>query len=104
MVSEDPSEITSRGRPRHRWQANPRLWGAEIAENAEIRSSGHLGGFSAGLRLCGRGVGTKCVEFDVTTSLKWQRVDGRLSDMANLSRAKDAALGAAIRDLAWDTA
>ena len=32
------------------------------------------------------------------------RADGRLSDMANLSRAKDAALGAAIRDLAWDTA
>jgi hypothetical protein len=26
------------------------------------------------------------------------------SDMANLSRAKDAALGAVIRDLAWDTA
>jgi hypothetical protein len=32
------------------------------------------------------------------------RADDRLSDMANLSRAKDAALGAAIRDLAWDTA
>jgi hypothetical protein len=32
------------------------------------------------------------------------RADGRLSDMANLSRAKDAALGAAFRDLAWDTA
>ena len=32
------------------------------------------------------------------------RADGRLSDMANLSRAKDAALGAAVRDLAWDTA
>jgi hypothetical protein len=32
------------------------------------------------------------------------RAGGRLSDMANLSRAKDAALGAAIRELAWDTA
>ena len=32
------------------------------------------------------------------------RADGKHSDIANLSRAKDAALGAAIRDLAWDTA
>jgi hypothetical protein len=31
------------------------------------------------------------------------RADGRLSDKANLSRVKDAALGAVIRDLAWDT-
>jgi hypothetical protein len=30
--------------------------------------------------------------------------DGRLSGMANLSWAKDAVLGAAIRDLAWDAA
>jgi hypothetical protein len=32
------------------------------------------------------------------------RADGRLSDMANLSRAKDAALDAVTRDLAWDSA
>ena len=32
------------------------------------------------------------------------RADGRLSDMANLSWAKDAVLGSAIRDLAWDAA
>ena len=32
------------------------------------------------------------------------RADGRLSDMANLSWAKDAVLGAAIRELGWDAA
>jgi hypothetical protein len=32
------------------------------------------------------------------------RADGKLSDIANLYWAKDAVLGVAIRDLAWDAA
>jgi hypothetical protein len=34
---------------------------------------------------------------------RWVRSAGRLSDMANISWVKDAAMGAAIRDLEWET-
>jgi hypothetical protein len=42
-----PIGPTGRGRPRHRWQANPRLWGAQNAENAESPLTGAVRPFSA---------------------------------------------------------
>jgi hypothetical protein len=42
-----PTEKRGPGRHAHRWQINPLLWGAEIAEIAEINPSGSERGISA---------------------------------------------------------